>query len=99
MKTKRLRADSRPIAVFDSGVGGLTVAKELFKALPGEKILYFGDTARYPYGPRSREAVCRMADECIGLLVARDVKMVVIACNTVSAVAFGFLKEKYRNVP
>jgi glutamate racemase len=100
MKTTRRRGvDTRPIAVFDSGVGGLTVAKEIFRFLPGERILYFGDTARYPYGPRSREAVCRMADECVGILVARDVKMVVIACNTVSAVAYGFLREKYRNVP
>ncbi len=99
MKTGRQNSDSRPIAVFDSGVGGLTVAQEIMRALPGERILYLGDTARYPYGPRSREAVCRMADECVGLLVSRDVKMVVIACNTVSAVAYGFLKEKYRSVP
>lgn len=99
MKTVRKNKDTRPIAIFDSGVGGLTVAREMLRVLPGERMLYLGDTARYPYGPRSREAVCRMADECIGILEKRDVKMVVIACNTVSAVAYGYLREKYRDIP
>lgn len=80
-------ADNRPIGVFDSGLGGLTVVKELKKLLKNESIVYFGDTARVPYGNRSAETVCRYALEDERFLLARDVKMIIAACGTVSAVA------------
>lgn len=78
------------IAVLDSGVGGLTVAKEIMRQLPQEKILYFGDTARAPYGPRSREEVLRFTRQIVQYLLPFEPKMIVIACNTATAMA---LKE------
>jgi len=75
----------RPIGVFDSGIGGLTVVRELLHQLPHESLIYFGDTARVPYGNKSPETVRRYAREILGFLVARGVKMVVVACNTASA--------------
>ena len=87
--------DNRAIGVFDSGIGGLTVVKELMKVLPNEKIVYFGDTARVPYGNRSEEAIKRFSEECIEFLNKKDIKALIIACNTVSAVALEMLKEKF----
>lgn len=78
--------DKRPIGVFDSGLGGLTVVKELKKILPGEDIIYFGDTGRVPYGTRSREMIRRYAAQDIHFLCGHDVKMIVAACGTVSSV-------------
>ena len=80
-------SDRRPIGVFDSGVGGLTVAAALSRALPEESILYLGDTARLPYGTKSPETVNRYTRRNVGFLVERGVKAVVVACNTASAVA------------
>ena len=80
--------DNRPIGVFDSGLGGLTVVKELMRILPAENIVYFGDTARIPYGTRSRKMVTKYSSQCIRFLVNKNVKMAVIACNTVSASSF-----------
>jgi glutamate racemase len=77
-----------PIGVFDSGIGGLTVAHELFNILPNESILYFGDTARVPYGSKSPDTVLRYAREATAFLVDRGVKMVVVACNTATAHAY-----------
>lgn len=77
--------DLRPIGVFDSGVGGLTVVREIFRQLPEESVLYIGDTARVPYGPRGAETVTRFALELASFLLTRDVKALVVACNTVSA--------------
>lgn len=76
-----------PIGVFDSGVGGLTVVRELFRQLPNESVLYLGDTARVPYGPRGKETITRFALELADFLLDRQVKALVIACNTVSATA------------
>jgi glutamate racemase len=76
-----------PIGVFDSGVGGLTVVRELFRQLPNESVLYLGDTARVPYGPRGKETITRFALELATFLLDRQVKALVIACNTVSATA------------
>ena len=76
-----------PIGVFDSGVGGLTVAREIFRNLPDEKIIYFGDTARVPYGNKSPETVIRYARQIASFLVSEQVKAIVIACNTASAFA------------
>ena len=77
--------DNAPIGVFDSGFGGLTVAREIAKALPRESIVYLGDSARCPYGPRSLEEVDGFVQQIGGWLVQRGVKMVVIACNTATA--------------
>lgn len=78
-------SDPRPIGVFDSGVGGLTVAAALARATPAESILYLGDTARLPYGTKSGQTVARYTQTNVDFLLARDVKAVVIACNTASA--------------
>ena len=87
--------DNRPIGVFDSGLGGLTVVKELMRELPKERIVYFGDTARIPYGTRSREIVTRYSSQSIRFLLSKNVKMAVIACNTVSAGSFEPLSASF----
>ncbi len=76
-----------PVGVFDSGVGGLTVAREIMRNLPSEKIVYFGDTARVPYGSKSPETVIRYSRQIIRFLMEQEVKAIVIACNTASAFA------------
>jgi len=83
----------RPIGVFDSGVGGLTVASALMRRLPGESILYLGDTARLPYGTKSAATVGRYTRRNVDFLVARGVKAVVVACNTASALALDGFTE------
>jgi glutamate racemase len=80
-------AIDRPVGVFDSGIGGLTVLKELTAALPNEDFIYLGDTARLPYGTKSNEVIVRYSKENTGFLLARGIKMLVVACNTSSAVA------------
>ncbi|HRE41597.1 MAG TPA: glutamate racemase [Ignavibacteria bacterium] len=82
-----------PIGIFDSGIGGLTVAKSIFEQLPSEDIIYLGDTARLPYGTKSRETVILYSIECVKFLLKRKVKMIIIACNTASSVAIPFLKK------
>jgi glutamate racemase len=91
--------DQRPIGVFDSGVGGLTVLDALRSRLPGERFLYLGDTARLPYGSKSPETVRRYARQAAGRLVERGVKLLVIACNTASAVAVDDLAEAFAPLP
>ena len=87
----------QPVGVFDSGVGGLTVLRELVTALPGERFLYLGDTARVPYGTKSRETVTRYAIEIANYLVTvHDIKMLVVACNTASSLALPVLRKIYR---
>ena len=81
----------KPIGVFDSGIGGLTVVRALTRCLPGEDILYFGDAARVPYGTKSPGTVVRFTRECVNFLVRRGVKLLVVACNTASAVALPVL--------
>jgi len=80
-------SDKRPIGVFDSGLGGLTVVKELKKVLPQETIVYFGDTGRVPYGNKSREIIRRYALQDERLLLSNGVKLIIAACGTVSSVA------------
>jgi glutamate racemase len=87
--------DNRPIGIFDSGVGGLTVCKAVHDLLPAESLVYFGDTMRFPYGTRSKETVIRYSREITDYLVSRNVKMIVVACNTASAVALGTLRDEY----
>lgn len=90
--------DSRPIGVFDSGLGGLTAVSEIIKLLPNEDIVYLGDTARVPYGTRSKETIARFALEDTDFLLKNDVKCIVVACNTVSSVAISEVK-KHSPVP
>src|SRR5215470_14933871 len=85
-------SDSRPIGVFDSGIGGLTVVKALRELLPNENIFYLGDTARVPYGNKSAETVERYALELAKILIAENAKLIVVACNTVSSVAIPKLR-------
>lgn len=87
-----------PIGVFDSGVGGLTVAKEIMRQLPDEKIVYFGDTARVPYGSKSKETVTRFSRQIVRFLETQHVKTIVVACNTASAYALDEL-EKEISIP
>jgi glutamate racemase len=87
--------DARPIGFFDSGVGGLTVLREVLRRLPSESTVYLGDNARAPYGPRSDDEVVRFSTECLDELAARDVKAIVVACNTSSAVALWDLRRRY----
>jgi glutamate racemase len=88
-------SDPRPIGLFDSGVGGLTVLREVVRRLPAESTIYLGDSARAPYGPRSDEEVRRFSAESLDELVARDVKAIVVACNTSSAIALNELRLRY----
>ena len=84
----------RPIGIFDSGIGGLTVCKAITEILPGEHVIYFGDTARFPYGTRSSETIIRYSREIASYLMSRNVKMIVIACNTSSAAALEILQKE-----
>jgi len=85
--------NNRPIGIFDSGVGGLTVLKEVAELLPDENILYLGDTARVPYGIRSPETVIRYSFECTEFLLRQNIKLLVVACNTVSAISLHKIRE------
>ncbi len=85
--------DNRFIGVFDSGLGGLTAVKEFMKILPNEKIIYFGDTARVPYGTRSPETIKRYVNDDIEFLCSRNVKLIVSACGTASSVALPYLTK------
>lgn len=88
-----------PIGVFDSGLGGLTVVKELMDKLPHEDIIYLGDTARVPYGPRGIKTIRRFSEENTKFLIKKNVKAVVIACNTSSALAGDYIKRKFPGIP
>ncbi|MCD6583095.1 MAG: glutamate racemase [Candidatus Omnitrophica bacterium] len=90
--------DKRPIGIFDSGVGGLTVFKEIEKALPCESLVYFGDTARVPYGNKSKQTVIRFTTENILFLLKKKVKLIVIACNTSSSLALKYVRKIF-NIP
>lgn len=90
---------SLPIGMFDSGVGGLTVLKALKERLPCEDVIYLGDTARLPYGTKSPQTVSRYAVQCAAELVNRGVKLLVVACNTASAVALEPLRQAYPDIP
>lgn len=85
-----------PIGVFDSGVGGLTVAREIMRQLPQERIIYFGDTARVPYGSKSKETVIRYSRQIIHFLESKGVKAIVVACNTASAFALETLQPEMK---
>ncbi|NQU99528.1 MAG: glutamate racemase [Parcubacteria group bacterium] len=87
------------IGIFDSGIGGLTVVKQIFKTLPQHKIVYFGDTARLPYGTKSEEAIIQFSIQNTEFLIEKGAKVIVIACHTASSVAADILREKFPDVP
>lgn len=87
--------DKRPIGIFDSGVGGLTVVDKISRLLPNEKIIYFGDTARVPYGNKSRETVTRFSKEIAKFLLRFRVKLIIVACNTASSLSLASLERSF----
>jgi len=89
-----MKSKQKYIGVFDSGVGGLTVVRELLKSLPSESMIYLGDTARVPYGIKSKETVIKFTSECVNFLLNFKLKAIVIACNTASSYALSDLKSK-----
>lgn len=98
MRTRKMnnKVSGLPIGIFDSGIGGLTVAREIFKQLPCESVIYFGDTAHLPYGTKSKAAVKLFSSQILGFLLSKKVKMIVVACNTASALAIPDLKKKIK---
>lgn len=90
--------DTRPIGIFDSGVGGITVFSELVKALPNESMIYLGDTKQFPYGNKSKETIIELAKKNIEFLIEKDVKAIVIACGTATSQALDTVKKIY-NIP
>ena len=86
--------NNRPIGAFDSGIGGLTVVKEMMELLPDEGLIYLGDTARVPYGNKSQETVIRYSRECASFLLDKGIKLLVVACNTASALSLEVLAEE-----
>ena len=93
-KPANISSDS-PIGIFDSGVGGMTVAKEIFRLLPREDVVYFGDVGRYPYGGRSKEIITLFARQDVSFLVEHKVKFIICACNSASSVALDEISEEY----
>lgn len=91
--------NARPIGVFDSGLGGLTVAREIMRNLPDEKIVYFGDTARVPYGSKSRVTIQKYSRQIVRFLKTQDIKAVVIACNTATAYAIDAVRAEADGMP
>ncbi len=87
--------DTRPIGIFDSGLGGLTAVKEFNRILPGEDVIYFGDTGRVPYGTRSNETILKYVRQDIRFLMSHDIKGIIIACGTASSVALDTVKEEF----
>lgn len=87
--------DNRPIGIFDSGVGGLTVVKEIIKTLPNENIVYFGDTARVPYGAKSKDVVTKYSKQIVRFLLTKNVKAIIVACNTVSSNSLDELQRDF----
>ena len=88
------KKQNAPIGVFDSGVGGLTVVREIMRHLPNENLVYFGDTARVPYGSKSKDTIIRFSRQIIRFLKTKDVKAIVIACNTASALALEIVRQE-----
>lgn len=91
--------NNSPIGIYDSGLGGLTVWREVRCALPGESLLYLGDGKNCPYGSRPQQEIRRLADEAVAALTARGCKLIVVACNTATAAAIDFLRDKYAPLP
>lgn len=90
---------NKPIGFFDSGLGGLTCVAHMLKKMSNEKVIYYGDTSRTPYGSKDPKTIITFATEIVEFLTKKDVKMVVIACNSVSAIALDHLRAKFSNIP
>lgn len=91
--------DNRPIGFFDSGLGGLTSVQELHRLMPEERVIYYGDTARTPYGSKSPDTIKKFAMQIVDYLMSKNTKMIIIACNTVTATAIDDLRARYPDVP
>src|SRR4030043_750715 len=87
---------SQPIGIFDSGLGGLTVVREFFRILPNEELIYFGDTGRTPYGPRSKDIIIQFSRQDAHFLVEEHVKMIVVACNTATSQALETIRLEFQ---
>lgn len=94
-----MSGDDRPIGIFDSGLGGLSVLRQVRRQLPAESILYFADQGRLPYGPRPVEEIRRFAEQIARFLLEHDAKVIVVACNTASAAALAHLRQTFPHVP
>lgn len=94
-ENKLIMDKNAPIGVFDSGVGGLTVAREIMRQIPNERIVYFGDTARVPYGSKSKDNIIKFSRQIIHFLQTENVKAIVIACNTASALALDEMQQEF----
>lgn len=94
-----MKYDERPVAVFDSGLGGISVLREMVKLLPNEDYLYFGDTKNAPYGIKTKEEVRKLSERNVEMLLERGAKAIVIACNTATSAAASSLREKYKEMP
>ena len=94
-ENKLIMDKNAPIGVFDSGVGGLTVAREIMRQIPNERIVYFGDTARVPYGSKSKDNIIKFSRQIIRFLQTENVKAIVIACNTASALALDEMQQEF----
>ena len=90
---------NKPIGIFDSGIGGVTVLKEIMKIIPNEKFIYFSDSKNNPYGDKKDSEIKTRCDEITKFLLEKGCKSIVIACNTASARAASFLREKYKDIP
>jgi len=90
--------NKKAIGIFDSGIGGLTVAKEINKQLPNENIIYFGDTAHLPYGNKSEKSIIDFSVKNVEFLISKGVKIIVVACNTSTSVAIKYLQKKFKNI-
>lgn len=86
--------NKQKIGIMDSGIGGLTVERKIAKGFPGNDIIYIGDTARVPYGPRSKETIKQFSLELLNILLSKNVSVIVVACNTISATCLNFLQSK-----
>ena len=91
--------DTRSIGVFDSGLGGISVLRDIVELMPCENYIYFGDSAHAPYGTKTREAILERSEQCTNFLLAKDVKAIVIACNTATSVAASTLRQQYPSIP
>ena len=90
-----MKQNNQPIGIFDSGVGGLTVWKELVKSLPNESVIYYADSANCPYGPKDKETIINLVTRVVDFLVSKECKAIIVACNTATAAAIDFLRSKY----
>ena len=95
----KINADTRPVGIFDSGLGGLCAVREALKILPNEDIVYFGDTGRVPYGSRSYDMIKKFSRQDMNFLISKNVKMILISCGTVSSVAIDYLRETFPDTP